>query len=284
MKSFVVRAGMAIPASFFGKQCNQFGMSEDIWQGCLSCSSPFGGSTRVAGLSPFDQLEDFRNATLSQTILVQGGTCRFVQGYPASVASPNFSASQFTLDCGLAFDNATLSIELDGRSFGLKQWRNISAMEIVAASLVIMPMSGGNLVVSINATNISESSNYIIKPMFCCYLRDTISSCFSNISMFSPSQSLSFGDLVHITATISVANASLLPWVVGCQVQVTWQPEEKALAVVFVPVFRDDKAASPSNAISPIQGNEALIGNFRLTFVSSSNSLNTSDVHAIRVR
>lgn len=274
---------MAISASYFGKSCNQLGIDEHVWQGCLSCSNPFGESTRVTGHSPFDQLENFRNSTVSHTILVEGGSCEFIQGYPASVASPSFPGSQFTMDCGLTLDNATLTVELDGRSFGLVQWRGGSAVEIIAASLVPGPISEGHLVVSINATNIGDSSSYGIKPMFCCYLRDNISSCLSNIVLSSTSRSLSSGDSVHVTAILSVANASLL-WIVGCQVELVRQLEQEALAVIFVPIKQDDRATSLSSADSPLQGNEVLIGNLMLTFVSTNTSLNISDINAVKVR
>jgi hypothetical protein len=276
-------AGILVPISDFGQGCNKLGITQSSWQTCYSCSSPLGNSTAIGNGSAYDQLDSFRSDTFSKMCSQNGRTCQFVAGYPLSVASPDFQESQMTVNCGTNLDNATISIDIDGRTFGLVPVTGNPVGSVVDAVLMY---NQTHLDLLANVTNPSGVGNFSLLPVSCCSMNNSIYTCTTNISFLGPSKLVSSGGVVPMAVTVT-ANSDSLQTFRGCQVQLVLHPREQVQAVFYVPVtFPQVPPPPPPSEVAPAP-DTPLIGSFTLSFLPSPSlqgTLNQTDMNAVQIR
>eukprot|EP00884_Botryococcus_braunii_P001506 jgi/Botrbrau1/11356/Bobra.0038s0110.2 len=274
--------GILILASHFGQGCNKLGITSNLWQTCYTCSGSFGSSTIVSGASPYDQLQYFRNNTFSHMCSQNGRVCKFVDGYPLSVASPDYQESQMTVDCGASLDQATVSIDVDGRTFGLVPWEDTSAGGVVGAILI---MRQTRLDLLANVTNVGGRGNFSIRPFSCCSLADGLYTCMSNVSFSGSAQTISSGEVAQMTVNVSLSS-DILQSIGGCQFQLVLNPTKAVQAVFYVPVTREIASPPPPASESPPAAETEFLGRFTLSFLPSANfkdTLDGTDMSAVKI-
>jgi hypothetical protein len=188
-----------------------------------------------------------------------------------------------TVDCGASLDQATVSIDVDGRTFGLVPWEDTAAGGVAGAILI---MRQTRLDLLANVTNVGGRGNFSIRPFSCCSLADGLYTCMNNVSFSGYAQTISSGEVAQMTVNVSLSS-DILQSLGGCQFQLVLNPTKAVQAVFYVPVTREIASPPPAASESPPEPESDFLGRFTLSFLPGANfkdTLDGTDMNAVKIR